>query len=175
MSRRRDPATMSLVGAGAVAGQLQQLSVAALIHAKAWLAPVYRQGLVADLAGACAPVKPWSGRHLARWPARGASPGRRSAGACRGLGNALAFRPGHAWSLSTALGSPGLAVIGGHRDTHFAFLRDLADWRATAAALADGRRRAPTGSGALEIVDASRSACQPGAARSRFYGYLLPV
>jgi sortase A len=39
-------------------------------------------------------------------------------------GNALAFGPGHA-AASAALGSAGLAVIGGHRDTHFAFLQRL--------------------------------------------------
>ncbi len=39
-------------------------------------------------------------------------------------GNALAFAPGHALQ-SAPLGTAGLAVIGGHRDTHFSFLRDL--------------------------------------------------
>jgi sortase A len=39
-------------------------------------------------------------------------------------GNALAFGPGHA-SASAQPGSRGRAVVAGHRDTHFAFLRKL--------------------------------------------------
>jgi sortase A len=41
-----------------------------------------------------------------------------------GTGRTLAWGPGHL--AGTALpGGPGNAVVGGHRDTHFAFLRDL--------------------------------------------------
>jgi sortase A len=36
-------------------------------------------------------------------------------------GNSLAFGPGHL-SRSAAPGSAGVSIIGGHRDTHFAFL-----------------------------------------------------
>ena len=39
-------------------------------------------------------------------------------------GNALAFGPGHMHN-SAAPGAAGISVIAGHRDTHFAFLRDL--------------------------------------------------
>ena len=39
-------------------------------------------------------------------------------------GRTLAFGPG--WAESTALpGTPGFSVVSAHRDTHFAFLRDL--------------------------------------------------
>jgi sortase A len=38
-------------------------------------------------------------------------------------GNSLAFGPGHL--MDSALPGEGLTVIGGHRDTHFRFLRDL--------------------------------------------------
>ncbi|WP_439135821.1 class GN sortase [Pseudomaricurvus sp.] len=39
-------------------------------------------------------------------------------------GNSLAFGPGH--MAGTALpGTPGNSVVGGHRDTHFAFLKEL--------------------------------------------------
>lgn len=38
-------------------------------------------------------------------------------------GNSLAFGPGHLHG--TALPGAGLSVIGGHRDTHFGFLRNL--------------------------------------------------
>jgi len=40
-------------------------------------------------------------------------------------GEALAFGPGHL-DASVAVGAPGTAVLAGHRDTHFRFLRDLA-------------------------------------------------
>ena len=39
-------------------------------------------------------------------------------------GNSLAFGPGHL-SGSTMPGKPGVSVLGGHRDTHFAFLKDI--------------------------------------------------
>ncbi len=137
-------------------GGLQQLSAAALIHAKAWLAPVLiDRAWSLTLAGGGAPVKPWSWADT--WPvARLEVPALDVdllvlAG---DSGNALAFGPGHAWA-SAALGSPGLAVIGGHRDTHFAFLRDLWIGAQLQLQLADGRRRAYRVE-ALEIVDASR-------------------
>ena len=41
-----------------------------------------------------------------------------------GRGNALAFGPAHD-PASSAPGEPGIALIGGHRDTHFAFLADV--------------------------------------------------
>lgn len=39
-------------------------------------------------------------------------------------GNALAFGPGYELA-SAALGDAGLSMIGGHRDTHFGFLKDM--------------------------------------------------
>jgi len=69
-------------------------------------------------------------------------------------GNALAFGPGHA-SASAALGSAGLAVIGGHRDTHFAFLRDLPVGALLQLELPDGRWRSYEVESSW-IVDASR-------------------
>ncbi len=39
-------------------------------------------------------------------------------------GRTLAFGPGHALA-SAALGGAGIALVSGHRDTHFAFLKDL--------------------------------------------------
>lgn len=143
-------------------GGLQQLSAAALIHAKAWLAPVLiDRAWSLTLAGGGAPVKPWSWADT--WPVA-----RREVPAldvdllvlAGDSGNALAFGPGHAWA-SAALGSPGLAVIGGHRDTHFAFLRDLWIGAQLQLQLADGRRRAYRVE-ALEIVDASRERLPAG-------------
>lgn len=117
----RDILVLSLVVVGAL-----QLAGAGLIKAKAWLAPLLiEQAWQQTLLSAGAPVKPWPWADT--WPvARLRAPG-------QGMdllvlagdsGNALAFGPGHA-RASAALGSRGLAVVGGHRDTHFAFLQQL--------------------------------------------------
>lgn len=42
-----------------------------------------------------------------------------------GSGSTLAFGPGHVDGTAPP-GTNGVSVVGGHRDTHFAFLRDLA-------------------------------------------------
>jgi len=55
-------------------------------------------------------------------------------------GRTLAFGPGHV--DGTALpGQPGNAVVGGHRDTHFAFLRELKRGDAIVVERPDGRLR----------------------------------
>ena len=41
-----------------------------------------------------------------------------------GSGRTLAWGPGHL-AGTAPVGAPGNAVVGGHRDTHFAFLRHL--------------------------------------------------
>ena len=143
---------------------LQQLAGAALIKAKAWLAPVLIQTAWAQtLARGGEPVKPWSWADT--WPvARLQAPAQEVellvlAG---DSGNALAFGPGHA-TASATLGAAGLAVIGGHRDTHFAFLRDLPVGALLQLELPDGRWR----SYAVEssrVVDASRELLPAGLA-----------
>lgn len=102
------------------------LSGAMLVKAKAQLAPVLiGYAWERSLALGGEPVRPWPWADT--WPV-----GRLRVPAsdveqfvlAGDSGNALAFGPGH--SLASApLGSRGQAVIGGHRDTHFAFLRDL--------------------------------------------------
>ena len=150
---------------------LYQLSGAALIKAKAWLAPVlveraWQQTLATGVAG----VKPWPWADT--WPvARLRVPGRGvdQLVLAGDSGNALAFGPGHALA-SAPLGSGGLAVIGGHRDTHFAFLRllepgellhlelpdgSLSRYQAAAAHIVDTRRetlRRDSGADALLLV-----------------------
>ncbi len=143
---------------------LQQLAGAALIKAKAWLAPVLIETAWAQtLARGGEPVKPWSWADT--WPvARLRAPEQdvQLLVLAGDTGSALAFGPGHA-SASAALGSAGLAVIGGHRDTHFAFLRDLPLGALLQLELPDGRRR----SYAVEssrVVDASRELLPAGLA-----------
>ena len=105
---------------------LQQLASAGYIHAKAQLAQfLIGHAWQNSLAAAGAPEKPWPWADT--WPvARIQVPGQSVdlyvlSGS---TGNALAFGPGHE-TASAQLGGPGLSVIGGHRDTHFAFLKDM--------------------------------------------------
>lgn len=100
---------------------------ALLIKAKAWLAPVLiERAWRESLASGGVPVKPWPWADT--WPVarlRAPDQGVERFVLAGDSGHSLAFGPGH--SLASApLGSPGLAVIGGHRDTHFAFLQSLA-------------------------------------------------
>ena len=104
----------------------QQLAGAGLIKAKAWLAPVLIERAWAEsLLSSGKPVKPWPWSDT--WPVarlRVPAEGVDLPVLAGDSGNALAFGPGHALA-SARLGSAGLAVIGGHRDTHFEFLRYL--------------------------------------------------
>jgi sortase A len=55
-----------------------------------------------------------------------------------GTGRSLAFGPGHV--VGTPLpGEPGLSIIGGHRDTHFAALRDAKRGETVTLETIDGR------------------------------------
>ncbi len=82
-------------------------------------------------------------------------------------GNALAFGPGHELA-SAELGEAGLSVIGGHRDTHFDFLRDMRtntllslqlpdrrqiSYRVTGSRVVDSRREPiPVAQGGSELL-----------------------
>jgi len=110
---------------GLISVSVWQLGETAYIHAKAWLA----QRLIAaawDKAGeSCVGVKPWPWADT--YPvARIDAPRQRArlmvlSGAS---GRTLAFGPGHV--AGTPLpGENGNSVVSGHRDTHFAFLREL--------------------------------------------------
>lgn len=106
---------------------VQQLGSAAYVAGKAELA----QWLIArawqqSLAASGAPVRPWPWADT--WPVARLSSAAHSADLfvlAGASGNALAFGPGHD-SNSSLPGESGVAVIGGHRDTHFAFLQQLA-------------------------------------------------
>lgn len=106
---------------------VQQLAAAGTIKAKAWLAPILIEtAWQSTLSSGQVGARPWPWADT--WPvARLSAPGQDVAllVLAGDTGNALAFGPGHA-RASAPLGSNGLAVIGGHRDTHFAFLEKLA-------------------------------------------------
>ena len=72
-----------------------------------------------------------------------------------GSGRTLAFGPGHV-GASALPGETGNAVIGGHRDTHFRFLKDLEAGELLSVESSDGRHHRYEVV-AMDIVD-SRSA-----------------
>lgn len=105
---------------------LQQAAGAAVIRAKAWLAPILLERAwqrTLDMDGR--PQKPWPWADT--WPVarlRADNQGVDLLILSGDSGNSLAFGPGHA-AASAEPGTRGRAVIAGHRDTHFAFLREL--------------------------------------------------
>lgn len=124
---------------GLVSVSIWQAGEAVYIHAKAWVA----QRLIAaawdrSLATGAA-VKPWPWADtfpVARLeaPRQGAALMVLSGAS----GRTLAFGPGHVDGTPLP-GDPGNAVVSGHRDTHFAFLRKLRSGDALLVHSASGR------------------------------------
>jgi sortase A len=144
MSARRN-AVLALAAALAFVGATQ-IASAGWIHAKAWLAQrlIESSWREAQVNGVAPRPWPWADmRPLARltMPARGVD----LYVLDDASGRSLAFGPGHV--SGTALpGHPGNSVIVAHRDTHFAFLRqvvagDEIDVRAADGAAAQYRVR----------------------------------
>lgn len=113
------------LAAAAFSISLWQLGQGGTIQAKAWLAQVLiKQAWARTLEGE-QHAKPWPWADT--WPvARISVPGRDIerfvlAGA---NGRSIAFGPGHVFGTPLP-GEAGNSVIGAHRDTHFAFLRDV--------------------------------------------------
>ncbi len=146
---------------------LQQVGGAALIHAKAWLAPVlveeaYRRS---EVAGGAA-VKPWPWADT--WPvARLQVPalGIERLVLAGDSGNVLAFGPGHS-RASARPGAGGEVVIGGHRDTHFRFLQDLEVGQGILLQMPSGHTRRYRVS-ERRLVDSRRGGLQRGASEDR--------
>ncbi|HEX2198797.1 MAG TPA: class GN sortase [Burkholderiales bacterium] len=116
-----------------------QMSDALWIQAKAWLAQILiAQAWARTLEGEHH-AKPWPWADT--WPVARLSVPRLGiaryvlAGA---QGATLAFGPGHA-SSTPLPGEPGNSMIGGHRDTHLAFLRQLDPGDEILVERADGR------------------------------------
>lgn len=104
---------------------LWQLGQGTYIQAKAWLAQVLIKQAWARTLDGETQAKPWPWADT--WPvARLTVPGRDIeryvlAGA---NGRTIAFGPGHVFGTPLP-GEAGNSVVGAHRDTHFAFLRDV--------------------------------------------------
>ena len=98
----------------------------AYIHAKALLAQVLLERAFNATIATGHPTKPWSWADT--WPVARIEVKRIHASTIvlsGSSGQALAFGPGHV-ELTPDAGERGVAVYSAHRDTHFAFLRDLA-------------------------------------------------
>ncbi|WP_165954247.1 class GN sortase [Seongchinamella unica] len=133
-----------------------QLGTALLIQLKAQLAPrLVERAWAQSLAQDGRPVKPWPWADT--WPmARLEIPALAESQLVLAgdTGNVLAFGPGHQ-RASAMPGTRGVAVIGGHRDTHFRFLRHIVPGQRIVVQLASGRAihyRVV----ATDIVDASK-------------------
>lgn len=97
----------------------------AYIHAKARLAQVLLERAFEKTIATGQPTKPWSWADT--WPVARIEVKRIRASAIAlagSSGQALAFGPGHVERTPDA-GEPGVAVYSAHRDTHFAFLRQI--------------------------------------------------
>jgi sortase A len=134
---------------------VHQFGSAAITHGKAWLAPKLIAHAWQQTHAAGSEVKPWPWADTwpvarLRVPARGVD----QFVLAGDSGNALAFSPGHS-AASAPLGSAGRAVIGGHRDTHFAFLEQLSPGDSLTLELPGGRVRSYRVED-LSVIDTSR-------------------
>lgn len=97
----------------------------AYIHAKALLAQVLLERAFNTTITTGLPTKPWSWADT--WPVARIEVKRihaRAIALAGSSGQALAFGPGHV-ELTPDAGERGVAVYSAHRDTHFAFLRNV--------------------------------------------------
>ncbi len=110
------------------------------IYAKAIVAQVLLEQAFAKSIAEGRPIKPWSWADT--WPvARLAVPrlGQSWIVLYSASGQAMAFGPGH-MSKTPRPGDQGASVIAGHRDTHFAFLKDVVVGDVIKVERKDGKR-----------------------------------
>ncbi len=95
------------------------------IHAKAYAAQILLERAFTQSIATGEKVKPWAWADI--WPVARIEAPRLAASAIAlngASGQALAFGPGHLQNTPKA-GETGTAVYAAHRDTHFAFLKDI--------------------------------------------------
>ena len=111
----------------------------AYIHAKAMLAQVLLEKAFETTIATGRETKPWSWADT--WPVARIEVKRLHASAIAlagSSGQALAFGPGHVEGTSDA-GERGIAVYSAHRDTHFAFLKNVSVGDAIEVTRSDGK------------------------------------
>jgi len=133
----------------------------AWIHAKAEVAQVLLEHAWEETRDGGARVRPWSWADT--WPvARLTAPGHDAEMiVLAGAGGAvMAFGPGHLDGSATP-GTAGNTVIAGHRDTHFAFLRDVELGDDVGIETADGTRHFYRVASTRVVDEGDASAVQP--------------
>jgi sortase A len=129
------------VAVALLAAGIWQFGQGSYIHAKAWLAQALMGRAWARTLDGEREVKPWPWADT--WPVARLLVPRHDvdlfvlAGA---NGRTIAFGPGHVFGTPRP-GETGNSVIGGHRDTHLAFLRDLEAGAEIMVERPDGARR----------------------------------
>jgi sortase A len=111
----------------------------AYIHAKAMVAQVLLERAFAKTIATGRETKPWSWADT--WPVARIEVKRLHASAIAlagSSGQALAFGPGHVEGTPDA-GERGVAVYSAHRDTHFAFLKNVSVGDAIGVTRSDGK------------------------------------
>ena len=111
----------------------------AYIHAKAMLAQVLLEKAFETTIATGRETKPWSWADT--WPVARIEVKRLGASAIAlagSSGQALAFGPGHVEGTPDA-GERGIAVYSAHRDTHFAFLKNVSVGDAIEVTRSDGK------------------------------------
>lgn len=139
VGRLRRPSPRAVAATLLVTAGLSLAGQGLYIHAKAALAQVLLERAFRRSLATATPMKPWSWADT--WPVARISVPRIGASAivlAGSSGQALAFGPGHVEGTPPA-GDPGTAVYAAHRDTHFAFLQQVAIGDLIEVELADGR------------------------------------
>jgi sortase A len=122
---RRGVNPLSMLAASLIVGGLCFVGSAGYVQAKAVIAQVLLERAWEATLTTGNPTKAWSWADT--WPvARISFPslGERAIVLQEGGGEAMAFGPAHV-AASPKPGATGVSVIGGHRDTHFSFIKDL--------------------------------------------------
>ncbi len=151
MSRARRAATVLALAALAL-GTVETVK-GALPPVKAWMGQRLLATAWAETMATGRPAKPW-GWADARAAAHLSAPriGAAAVVLDAASGEAMAWGPGHV-AGTAPLGQPGLAAVAGHRDSHLAFLADLAPGDRLVLTTADGTARPYRVTHAL-VVDA---------------------
>ncbi|MGQ5717549.1 class GN sortase [Pseudochrobactrum asaccharolyticum] len=123
--RTRVRSPLTLLSIAVIACGLVLFGQGLLIHAKAFAAQILLERAFTQSITTGEQVKPWAWADI--WPVAQIEAPRLAASAIalNGVnGQALAFGPGHLQNTPKA-GEAGTAVYAAHRDTHFAFLKDV--------------------------------------------------
>jgi len=116
---------LALLSIAVMACGLILLAQGLWIHAKAYAAQILLERAFTESIATGDTIKPWSWADT--WPVARIEAPRLAASAIAlngASGQALAFGPGHLQNTPQA-GEHGTAVYAAHRDTHFAFLKDI--------------------------------------------------